>query len=378
MRRSSFLFALLPILGLYPANGLAQCSNACPGGSITTLPSNGIIAAGTTYCITGPVNNSSIDYTVGGTLIVQSGSLSIGKVTLKKTGVIVVNNSAKLYTANFTGESTAPASTLANVTICTGGYLSITGAFNQWETNFVLNDYAILLVNGSWTSSATDIYAKIGMGALVELCTTLNINIDGFFTETSNSPSYLITGAGATESVVNGWLSTKQNGSRIMWTALAPIAFISHPAAYLCNICGNNSLAPPGTTPGTCGAVANNYTFTVLDLPPSGSYPHPPPVLPSPPAAGMAFPDPATNYVDLRLPGRGAYTLVTVLDNTGRLLQQRPLSDFRTAPSGMTNTGEGVITRLELPPRLPTGIYFLRITGPGATPLVTRVLKADR
>jgi len=378
MRRSSFLFALLSLLGLYPADGFAQCSNACPAGSITTLPSNGIIAAGTTYCISGTVNNSSIDYTIAGTLIVQSGSLSIRQVTLKKTGVILVNNSAKLYTANFTGESTPPAATIANVTVCTGGYLSITGAFNQWETNFVLNDYAILLVNGSWTSSATDIYAKIGMGALVELCTTLNINIDGFFTETSNNPSYLITGAGATESVVNGWLSTRQNASRIKWTALAPIAFISHPSAYLCSICGNSSLAPPGTTPGACGAVANSYSLIVLDLPPSVPYTHPPPALSPSPATGLAFPDPATNYVDLRLPSRVVYTSVAVLDNTGRLLQERPLSAFRTAPSGNTNAGTGVVTRLELPPRMPAGIYFLRVTGPGATPLVARVLKADR
>ena len=250
-----------------PFISLAQCSGSCPTGALTTLPAGGTIAAGTTYCIAGPVTNTTA-YTINGTLIISSGSVSIGSVTLNKTGSILVSSSAKLSTGNFTGQSTAPASTIDNITVCTGGFLSISGAFNQWETNIVLNDYAVLLVTGSWTSSATDIYAKIGTAALVDLCGTLNINSNGFFTETTTSPSYLITGGGVSESIVNGWLSTKQSASLLKWTSLATSAFVSHPAAYTCNGCGNNSMAPTGITPavGSCSADANAYLLTVLPL----------------------------------------------------------------------------------------------------------------
>jgi hypothetical protein len=351
--RKVYLIPLMSIfLGVFnPYSGLAQCSSSCPAGAITTLPASGTIAAGSTYCISGNVNNSSTAYTIAGTLIVQSGSLSLGAVTLMKTGSIVVNAGAKLSTGNFTGESTAPASVIANVTVCTTGFLSISGSFNQWETNFVLNDYAILLVTGSWTSSSTDVYAKIGMGALVELCATLNINTNGFFVETSSSPSYLVTGGGVTESVINGFISTKQNSSLIKWTTLAPAAFVSHPVAYTCYMCGNSSMAPPGTTPGTCGAVANSYILTVLYLPPPSS----PPALPEGgttlPASGLAYPDPARDRVYLRLPDPGKYTVLSLLDATGRPLLEKNLSVPGT---------DGTIVCLSLPASLPMGIYFLR------------------
>lgn len=267
MKRVYFSFPLILLLFFICSRGLAQCGNGCPAGSITALPANGIIPAGSVYCISGIIDNSSVNYTINGELLVEPGAiLTTGSVTLNKTGSIVVASGARMNTSAFSGQSTAPASTIANVTICTGGFLSITGAFNQWETNFVLNDYAILLVDGSWTSSATDVYADIGMGALVELCATLNINTNGFFTETSNSPSYLVVDAEVTESVVNGWISTKQNASMIRWTSVGTSAFVSHPAAYTCNGCGNSSMAPPGTTPGVCGAVANNYLLTTLPV----------------------------------------------------------------------------------------------------------------
>ena len=334
-------------------------------GALTTLPAGGVIPAGTTYCISGNVNNSSTAYTIAGTLIVQSGSLSIGAVTLQKTGSIVVNGGAKLATNNFTGESTAPASVLPNVTVCTAGFLSISGSFNQWETNFVLNDYAIMLVTGSWTSSSTDVYAKIGMGALVELCATLNINTDGFFVETSNSPSYLVTDGGATESIVNGYISTKKNSSLIKWTTLAPVAFVSHPAAYTCYMCGNNSMAPPGTTPGACGAVANSYILTVLFLPPAGSVIPIAPV--TDPPANLTYPDPAKDRVYLRLSEPARYNVMSLLDATGRSLLEKRLFLTGSAPA---------IVNLDLPASLPAGIYFLYVTGRGISPLTVRVIHA--
>jgi hypothetical protein len=66
----------------------AQCSGSCPTGALTTLPAGGTITAGTTYCIAGPVTNTTA-YTINGTLIVSSGSVSIGSVTLNKTGSIL-------------------------------------------------------------------------------------------------------------------------------------------------------------------------------------------------------------------------------------------------------------------------------------------------
>ena len=368
MKRNIYLNLLIPfLLGVtQPHTGLAQCNTACPMGSITTLPASGTIPAGTTYCISGNVNNSSTDYIINGALIVQSGSLQVGKVTLNKTGSILVNGSAKLSTNNFTGESTAPASSIPNVTVCTGGYLSISGSFNQWETNFVLNDYAILLVTGSWTSSATDIYAKIGMGALVEICGTLNLNTNGFFVETSSSPSYLVTGGGVSESVVNGFISTRQNSSLLKWTTLAPTAFVSHPAANTCYICGNNSMAPPGTTPGVCGAVANNYILTVLYLSPVHASPvRVPPAVDLPVTAVLVYPDPAWDKVYLSLPEPGKYDHLSLWDVTGRLLKEEILS----RPGG-----DAATVGFDLPSGLPSGVYLLRITGRQASPLAVRII----
>lgn len=265
MKRVYFSFPLTFLLVFLCSRAFAQCGNSCPIGSLTTLPAGGVILAGSSYCITSTVNNSSTSYTINGELIVESGAtLTIGSVTLNKTGSIVVNGGARLNTSAFTGQSTAPASTIANVTICSGGFLSITGAFNQWETNFVLNDYAILLVDGSWTSSATDVYADIGMGALVELCATLNINTNGFFTETSNSTSYLVVDAEVTESVVNGWISTKENASMIKWTSVGTSAFVSHPAAYT----SASVISAAGQTLQRNALPANAGT-TRLDLAPS-------------------------------------------------------------------------------------------------------------
>lgn len=469
MKRMCSFFSLILSFFLLPAIAFSQCSGSCPTGALTTLPASGIIAAGTTYCISGTVSNTT-SYTISGTLIVQSGTVSIGTVTLNKTGAILVNSAAKLSTGSFTGESTAPASTIANITVCSGGYLAITGSFNQWETNIVLNNYAVFVMTGSWTSSSTDIYADIGMGALVEMCGSLNINSNGFFTETTTSPSYLITEGGVSESIINGWLSTKQSASLIKWTSLAASAFVSHPAAYTCNACGNNSLAPPGITPepSSCTADANSYIISIL---PAGildfraqtsgqsvqliaeldaSLPVQQVVLessadgrqfitspytatlstaggntlntadanplntagnnlsgtgtgqvndvftvPVQPAAvyyrvrvvsasstfysqvlalpgqtvtgpgWTIFPDPFTQYIYLQLPSNSSYTAVSVVSSAGQLILQKNLPV--PTPAGPL--------RIDLPPSLSAGIYFIKITGPGETPLLQKALK---
>jgi hypothetical protein len=62
------LFLLLPLL-LFQSSLFAQCgSGACPSGAVNALPAGGTIAAGATYCISGPINNTTA-YTVNGTLI---------------------------------------------------------------------------------------------------------------------------------------------------------------------------------------------------------------------------------------------------------------------------------------------------------------------
>lgn len=438
MKRVYSFFSLL----LFSAISFAQCGGSCPAGALTTLPASGTIPAGTTYCISGTVSNST-NYTISGTLIVQSGTLSIGTVTLNKTGSIVVATGARLSTSNFTGESMAPASIIPNITVCTGGFLGITGAFNQWETNIVLNNYAVLLVTGSWTSSSTDIYAKIGMGALVEMCGSLNINTNGFFIETTSGPSYLVTIGGATQSAVGGWLSTKQGASLVKWTSISPTVYFSYPAANTCNACGNNSLTPPGITPavGSCVADANSYIIAVLPISIhsfyeqvtgevmqliaelDGSFPVQQVTLESSgdghnfetssytamPAVegnmdkyvftlplqesgkyyrvrarsgesvaysqvlstarvpenrgGFVFPDPAISFVYLSLKANNKYTDVCLISNTGQVLQRSSL------PPSVTTY------RFDLPSHLSTGIYFIKVTGPGDPPLVSRVLK---
>src|SRR5439155_11197336 len=82
---------------------------------------------------------------------------------------------------------------------------------------------------------------------------------------TSTGVSYLVVHAPMIQSVVNGYLSTLKNASKIKWTAAAGAAFVSHPAAYTCNACGNFDLAPPGTT-STCGSAANAQLIIVLPV----------------------------------------------------------------------------------------------------------------
>ncbi len=420
----------------------AQCgSGTCPGGAITTLPAGGTIAAGTTYCISGTVSNSTA-YTVDGTLIIQSGTVSIGSLTVDKTGSVIVNSGAHLNTGAFVGQNVAPASLISNVTVCNSGYMSMTGTINQGEINFTVSDYGTLLADGSWSSAASDTYFKIGMGSLIEMCVSFTISTNGFFTETSSSPSYLVTRGAVTENVINGWLSSKQNSSLIHWSALAgPPAFLQYNSS---NTCFSTACEPPGTTDnGTCGSVATSYATVVLPLNfldvaarPAGSslvisadLPEQAPAnqrilessadgvsyapttwqpeassngdgltrylftLPGadekyyhrihmvnaslsvysgvmPPISGyvastavLVYPDPATNFIYLSNLSGAKYTLATVLNSTGELVQLVPLP---------ANT---LLVRVDLAASLPTGIYYVRFSGAGVQPLIARVLK---
>src|ERR1700744_1237455 len=111
MKKNRFL--LLSFL-FFQTSLFAQCgSGACPPGAVNTLPPGGTIAMGTTYCISGPINNSTA-YTVDGTLIIQSGSVTVGDLTVGKTGSIIVNGGARLMAGAYTGDATAPASLISN------------------------------------------------------------------------------------------------------------------------------------------------------------------------------------------------------------------------------------------------------------------------
>ena len=257
---------LVPCVCLVWMSADAQCISGCPTGAITTLPTTPStidIPVGTTYCIKGPLS-SSATYTIDGTLIVQSGDVSLGAVNLDKTGVIDVETGAELdINSTLSGQVTTPASTVSNINICPEAFLNMTGSFNQGETNITLSNNAVLLVKGSWSANATDTYTDIGAAALVEICGTVAVNKSGFLNETSNSISYLfMDGAGA----FDGAISTSTGSPMLYWTDLVPEANATYVAAHTCITCGNLTLAPPGAVQGTCGATAENYLNDVLDI----------------------------------------------------------------------------------------------------------------
>jgi len=258
---------LLCIVVFSLVNAKAQCTGGCPAGAITTMPSgSATIAAGTTYCISTTTDLSNNTYIINGTVVIQAGTVTLKNITINKTGVILVKLGARLILSGaLTGENVAPASTKDNLVVCNGGFLNITGSFSQGEINIAVNDFGVMQVSGTWTSGFTDPTVKIGNGSLIELCAAFNLNKDGFFIETSTGVSYLVAHASMRQSVVNGWLSSLQNASKIKWTSDAPAAFISHPAAYTCNGCGNDNLAPPGTN-STCGSAANAQNSIVLPV----------------------------------------------------------------------------------------------------------------
>lgn len=265
--KNIFFFILLLIL--FPFSILAQCgAGTCPVGAISTLPSGGIIAAGTTYCISGTISNTTA-YTVNGTLIIQSGSVTIGDLNVGKTGSIIVQGGARLMANSYTGESTAPASAISNMTICTDGYLYLSGAVNPGETNFTVNDNGIFVIHGSWSTIIRDTWFRLGMGATVEMCNPFIFNSStGFFTETSSGPSYLVTRSSMANGAGSGYLSTSGAASQIKWAIPGgPVAWVTHPAANTCIGPDCGPVLPPGTIDnGLCGSVANAWWFIVLPL----------------------------------------------------------------------------------------------------------------
>lgn len=446
MKRESFFFSFFLLLASMPAAVDAQCSGSCATGALTTLPANGIIAAGTNYCISGTTTSTST-FTISGTLVIQSGTVTLGATNLNSTGMIVVQTGAQLILNGLTGQY-GVASSVTNVLVCSGGFLQVTGSFLQYGLNMELNSYGILLITGSWNAfAATPFYVDIGAGALVEDCGALTLDNDDFFTETSSSTSYVFIRGSITQGATPGWLSSSEGSSHINLTVQGSVSGLSYPAATSCvNSCASTSLLPPGTTTSsTCGSTSDSYILITLPLyiidfseQPSGgsldfsadinttvpvnqvwlqsstdghsfttlpevgrestgtggtahySYTVPMPVTSTyyrlmatsgsitvyssilAPAftsggnrAARVYPDPATDFVYLQQPGTAGYTQAVVVNTAGQLLQVNPLP-----------TGGGTV-RLDLPARLAAGIYFVRFTGGGLTPLTVPVLKTQ-
>jgi hypothetical protein len=261
------LFFLMAVF-LWKPCIFAQCgSGSCPSGSINTLPAGGIIATGTTYCISGTINNTT-DYTVNGTLIIQAGSVTVGNLTVGKTGSIFVNSGARFMANSYTGAATAPASAISNVTVCPYGYLYLSGAINPGETNFTVSDNGAFVIHGSWSTIINDTYFKLGMGSVVEMCSSFVFNSStGFFTETSGGASYVVTRSAMANGAGGGYLSTLGAASQIKWDIPGgPIAWVTHPAANTC-VGPTCTLLPPGSTDdGVCGSVANSSMLILLPL----------------------------------------------------------------------------------------------------------------
>ena len=342
-------------------SAIAQCTGNCPAGSITTMPTGTVtIATGATVCASTTTNLSASNYTVDGTLVIQAGTVTLGSVTLNKTGVIRVKFGAKLViTGTFTGNSTAPVSSIDNVVICNGGFLDIIGSFSQGQINIAINDFGVMKVTGAWTAGSTNTSVKIGNGSLIELCSSFNLNKNGFFTETSTGISYLVVHAPMMQSIVDGYLSSLQNASKIKWTADAGAAFVSHPAAFTCNACGNYNLAPTGTT-GSCGSAANAQNNTVLLTPDKL-----PVSLPTDNTSineVAIYPNPANKYIFLQLPKGHTYTMLRVFSQLGQRVH------YTTIKAGNEPN------RYELPAHLPRGLYFIQIRGKKET-LTLRMAK---
>jgi hypothetical protein len=261
-------FFLLPLF-IFQSSLFAQCgSGACPPGAINTLPAGGTIAVGTTYCISGTINNTTA-YTVNGTLIIQSGSVTVGDLTVAKTGSIIVNGGGRLMANSYTGESTAPASIISNMTVCTNGYLYLSGAINPGETNFAVNDYGMFVIHGAWSTIISDTWFDLGMGSLVEMCSPFIFQSStGFFTETSGGPSYVVTRGAMSNGAGTGYLSKLGAASQIRWDISGgPVAWVTHPAAYTCTTGSCATMLPPGSVDnGLCGSVADSYLTILLPL----------------------------------------------------------------------------------------------------------------
>ncbi|HEY4337454.1 MAG TPA: polymer-forming cytoskeletal protein [Puia sp.] len=411
-------FLLLPLF-LFRSALFAQCGSAtCPTGAISTLPPGGTVAAGTTYCISGPITNTTA-YTVNGTLIIQSGSVTVGDVTVGKTGSLIINGGAQLIGNSYTGDATAPASIISNVTVCNNGYLYLSGAINPGETNFEVSDYGMFVIHGSWSTIIGDTWFRLGTGSIVEMCSSFVFKSStGFFTETSAGPSYIVTRSAMANGAGTGYLSTLGAASQIKWDISGgPIAWVDHPAANTCTGASCGPMLPPGSLDnGTCGSVVSSLQMALLplwvldlkeqlsganllitaelgiDLPAErlvleeamDGVHFTPTVytavadagnryrftLPALAAANyfrvQAIGDDGPIYSKVLPPmgiGSNAFTSAVLINSMGQVLGTLPL------PASTP------VIRWTLPPSLPAGIYFIRLTGMGRAPLIVRVLK---
>lgn len=353
-RIQSMLFSLAVFACSYAS---AQCTTGCPAGATAFPTTSATLTAGSTYCISSTSNLISNNYVVDGTLVVAAGTVTVGSVTLNKTGVILIKFGARLIiNGTLTGNNTTPVSTIDNIVICNGGYLDIIGSFTQGSVNLAVNNFGILKVTGAWTSSSTATSVKIGTGSLIELCSSFNLNKDGFFVETGTGVSYLVSHGGMQQSVTFGNLSSLGAASKIQWTSDAPAAFVTHPAAYTCNACGNYALAPTGTN-STCGSAANtHYNITLLATQPTITRPE---VITDKTAI---YPNPANGFFHLQLPKKHNYTSLSVFNQSG---QQVYASKVKAGTA---------VERYNLPVQLPPGLYFVKLTG-SETSLTLRLAK---
>lgn len=351
-----FLFQYFPF---------AQCgSGTCPSGAINTLPANGIIAAGTTYCISGTINNTT-DYTINGTLIILSGSVTVGNLTVGKTGSILIDAGGRLKGNSYTGDATAPASVISNVTVCHGGYLYLSGAINPGETNFTVNDNGVFVVHGSWSTIISDTYFKLGMGSVVEMCSPFMFKTStGFFTETSGGTSYVVTRSSMANGAGAGYLSTLGAASQIKWYIPGgPVAWVTHPAANTCVGSSCTLMLPPGTVDdGVCGSVATSLYLVILPL--RFRYLKKQSSEAARSSHTYIFPNPATDFINVSVAPGEKVTSVVVSNCMGQVVRIIPLS-----------AGTPVV-RCELPASLPAGLYFIRLTGMLKEPLTARILKS--
>ncbi|OQP53350.1 hypothetical protein A4H97_23145 [Niastella yeongjuensis] len=338
----------------------AQCTGGCPVGSLSMPVSSATLAAGSTYCITSSTDLSGNAYTVNGTLVIQSGTVTIGSITLDKAGVIRVKNTAKLIiTGTVTGSNTTPVSAIDNLSVCGGGILDIIGSVSQGNINIAVYDMGAMKIKGAWTSGTTGTSVKIGKGSVIELCASFNFSKDGFFTETSTDPSYLVVHGGMMQSNFGGgWLSSKQGNSKIYMTTEAQIAFVSHPLDHTCSPCMDYHLAPIGTN-SSCGSAAYALYNTVLSSPPDKPVMRPDDENTDKVAI---YPNPVKKYLYLQLPKKHTYTSLAIFTQAGQLVHKA------TVKAGSTPT------RYDLPAQLPTGIYFVQLTGNDSS-LTLRVAK---
>src|SRR5262245_25194228 len=96
MKRTQSMLLLLLACCTYSSIS-AQCTGGCPSGAaVFSTASPTTLATGSTYCASTTTNVSGNTYTINGKLVIQAGTVTMGSVTLNKTGVILIKFGAKL------------------------------------------------------------------------------------------------------------------------------------------------------------------------------------------------------------------------------------------------------------------------------------------